>query len=114
MAIQATSPLEYNYGTYTNPYFRLVPHLPIAGNQSPVDCFMYSSQEAYTNGAQYINCMPFYIDNTTSQPNNNGNGVVNKYLLYITEQVMASLQASYPTSTFEIVGIPREGDESVI
>ena len=51
MAIQATSPLEYNYGTYTNPYFRLVPHLPIAGNQSPVDCFMYSSQEAYTNGA---------------------------------------------------------------
>ena len=58
--------------------------------------------------------MPFYIDNTTSQPNNNGNGVVNKYLLYITEQVMASLQASYPTSTFEIVGIPREGDESVI
>lgn len=110
MAIQATSPLEYNYGTYTSPYFRLVLHLPIAGNQTPVDCFMYPSQEAYTNGAQYIACLPFYIDNTTSQPNNNGNGVVNKYLLYITEQVMASLQASYPTSTFEIVGIPRAGD----
>jgi hypothetical protein len=30
--------------------------------------------------------------------------------LYITEQVIASLQASYPTSTFEIVEIPREGE----
>jgi hypothetical protein len=54
--------------------------------------------------------MPFYIANTPSSPNNNGDGVVNKYLLYITEQVIASLQASYPTSTFEIVEIPREGE----
>jgi len=111
MAIQATTPLEYNYGTYANPYFRLVLHLPLNGADTPVDCFMYSSQQAYVDGAQYITCMPFYIANTPSQPNNDGNGVVNKYLLYITEQVMASLQASNPTATFEIVEIPREGDE---
>ena len=110
MAIQATSPLEYNYGTYSNPYFRLVLHLPLNGTDTPVDCFMYPSKQAYIDGALYIACLPFYIANTPSQPNNDGDGVVNKYLLYITEQVMASLQASYPTSTFEIVGIPREGD----
>jgi hypothetical protein len=111
MAIQATSPLEYNYGTYSNPYFRLVPHLPLNSTDTPVDCFMYPSKQAYIDGTLYITCLPFYIANLTSPPNNNGNGVVNKYLLYITEQVMASLQASYPTSTFEIIGIPREGDE---
>jgi hypothetical protein len=71
---------------------------------------MYPSQQAYADGAQCITCMPFYIANTPSSPNNNGDGVVNKYLLYITEQVIASLQASYPTSTFEIVEIPREGE----
>jgi len=114
MAIQTTSPLEYNYGTYTNPYFRLVLHLPLNGSDTPVDCFMYPSQQAYADGAQPITCMPFYIANTPSQPNNDGNGVVNKYLLYITEQVMASLQASYPTSTFEIIEIPREGDEPAL
>jgi hypothetical protein len=110
MAIQATTPLEYNYGTYVNPYFRLVLHLSLNGIDTPVDCFMYPSQQAYADGAQCITCMPFYIANTPSSPNNNGDGVVNKYLLYITEQVIASLQASYPTSTFEIVEIPREGE----
>ena len=111
MAIQTTSPLEYNYGTYSNPYFRLVLHLPLNGTDTPVDCFMYPSKQAYIDGALYIACLPFYIANLPSPPNNDGDGVVNKYLLYITEQVMASLQASYPTSTFEIVEIPREGDE---
>ena len=114
MAIQATSPLEYNYGTYSNPYFRLVLHLPLNGSDTPVDCFMYPSQQAYTDGVQYITCMPFYIANTPSQPNNDGNGVVNKYLLYVTEQVIASLQASNPMATFEVVGIPREGDEPAL
>ena len=75
---------------------------------------MYPSKQAYTDGVQYITCMPFYIDNLTPQSNNNGNGVVNKYLLYITEQVMASLQASNPMATFEVVGIPREGDEPAL
>ena len=108
MAIQATTPLEYNYGTYTNPYFRLVLHLPLNGTDTPVDCFMYSSQQAYTDGAQYIACLPFYIANSPSEPNNDGNGVVNKYLLYITQQVVLSLQETYPNTTFEIVEIPRE------
>ncbi len=111
MAIQATSPLEYNYGTYSNPYFRLVPHLPLNSTDTPVDCFMYPSKQAYIDGALYIACLPFYVANIPSQPNNDGNGVVNKYLLYITEQVMNILQASNPTTTFEIIEIPREGDE---
>jgi hypothetical protein len=111
MAIQATSPLEYNYGTYSNPYFRLVLHLPLNGTDTPVDCFMYPSKQAYIDGALYIACLPFYVANIPSQPNNDGNGVVNKYLLYITEQVMNILQASNPTTTFEIIEIPREGDE---
>jgi len=34
MAIQATTPLEYNYGTYSNPYFRLVLHLPLNGTDT--------------------------------------------------------------------------------
>jgi hypothetical protein len=108
MAIQATTPLEYNYGTYSNPYFRLVLHLPLNGTDTPVDCFMYPSQQAYADGAQYIACLPFYIANSPSEPNNDGNGVVNKYLLYITQQIVASLQATYPSTTFEIIGIPRE------
>jgi hypothetical protein len=108
MAIRATTPLEYNYGTYSNPYFRLVLHLPLNGTDTPVDCFMYPSQQAYADGAQYIACLPFYIANSPSEPNNDGNGVVNKYLLYITQQIVASLQATYPSTTFEIIGIPRE------
>ena len=108
MAIRATTPLEYNYGTYSNPYFRLVLHLPLNGTDTPVDCFMYPSQQAYADGAQYIACLPFYIANSPSELSNNGNGVVNKYLLYITEQIVASLQVTYPSTTFEITGIPRE------
>jgi hypothetical protein len=108
MAIRATTPLEYNYGTYSNPYFRLVLHLPLNGTDTPVDCFMYPSQQAYADGAQHIACLPFYIANSPSEPNNDGNGVVNKYLLYITQQTVASLQATYPSTTFEIIGIPRE------
>jgi hypothetical protein len=50
MAIQTTSNLEYNYGTYLEPYFRLVLHLPINGQQTPVDCFMYSSIYSFYKG----------------------------------------------------------------
>jgi hypothetical protein len=108
MAIQAITPLEYNYGTYSNPYFRLVLHLPLNGTDTPVDCFMYPSQQAYADGAQYIACLPFYIANSPSEPNNDGSSVVNKYLLYITEQVVSLLQESHPDAAFEIVEIPRE------
>lgn len=111
MAIQTTSNLEYNYGTYLEPYFRLVLHLPANGQQTPVDCFMYSSKNAYTEGANSISCLPFYIENIPYQPDNEGEGVVNKYLLYITEQVVTKLEDMFPSSTFEIVGIPTEISE---
>lgn len=110
MAIQATTPYVYNYGSYANPYFRLVLHLPVNGGDTPVDCFMYPSQEAYGSGSNYISCTPYYIPNAEAPITNDGSTVVNKYLLYITERVLEDLQLSSPDTTFEIVEIPREGD----
>jgi hypothetical protein len=106
MAIQATSNFSYNYATYTNPYFRIVTHLPVSGQDTPVDCFMYPSQEAYASGSSYLTCFPFYVNNTSASIDNNASNVVNKYLLYITEQITGSLETMAPGSTFEIVEIP--------
>ena len=106
MAIQTTSNFTYNYGLYSNPYFRVVTHLPISGQETPVDCFMYNSQEAYNAGSSYIACFPFYVNNISASLDNNANNVVNKYLLYITEQITGSLETISPGSTFEIIEIP--------
>jgi len=106
MAIQSTSTFEYNYGTYTNPYFRLVLHMPANGGQTPVDCFMYHSQEAFVSGSGHIACFPFYVENASASADNNGDNVVNKYLLYVTENITGSLEAMSSGSTFEIVEIP--------
>ena len=106
MAIQATSDFSYNYGTYTTPYFRLVTHLPVAGNQTPVDCFMYHSQEAYASGSSHLACFPFYVSNASASADNSADNVVNKYLLYVTEQVTGSLETMSSGSTFSIVEIP--------
>lgn len=108
MAIQVTDTLTYNYGTYNEPYFRLTLHLPVAGTQTPVDCFMYASQEAYASGSGQIACMPFYIESADAPTTNDGNNVINKYLYFITEKVVDALEASYPDSTFEIVEIPLD------
>ena len=106
MAIQSTSPFNYNYGTYTEPYFRIVTHLPVSGDQTPVDCFMYPSQEAYVSGSSHLACFPFYVNNTSASVDNSGDNVVNKYLLYVTEQITGSLETMSSGSTFEIVEIP--------
>jgi hypothetical protein len=106
MAIQSTSNFEYNYGTYTNPYFRLVLHLPVNGTDTPVDCFMYHSKEAYTSGSGYITCLPFYVNNASASLDNSAENVVNKFLLFATEQVTGSLETMSPGSTFDIVEIP--------
>jgi len=108
MAIQVTDTLEYNYGTYTQPYFRLTLHYPVAGTQVPVDCFMYPSKQAYFDGAGYIACWPFYIETAGAPELETGYSVVDKYLYYVTSKVKESLEASYPNSTFEITGIPTE------
>ena len=106
MAIQSTSNFEYNYGTYTNPYFRLVLHLPLSGGETPVDCFMYHSQEAFASGSSYIACLPFYVSNASASLDNTADNVVNKFLLYVTEQVTGSLETMAPGATFDIVEIP--------
>ena len=113
MAIQTTSNFEYNYGIYSNPYFRLVLHLPQSGQDTPVDCFMYHSKESYSSGSQYITCLPFYIPNSSASIDNYGIDVVNKYLLFVTEQVTGSLETLSSGSTFEIVEIPTELDEDL-
>lgn len=108
MAIQVTDTLEYNYGTYTQPYFRLTLYYPTAGTEIPVDCFMYPSKKAYTEGASYITCIPFYVEASQAPEAETGYTVVDKYLYYVTTKVKESLQSTYPSSTFEIVGIPTE------
>ena len=112
MAIQVTNTLEYNYGTYNQPYFRLTLHYPVGGTQVPVDCFMYPSKNDYNNGAGAINCWPFYIETSDAPENEIGYTVVDKYLYFITAKVVNQLQLLYPLSTFEIVGIPTEATNS--
>ena len=114
MAIQVTDTLEYNYGTYTQPYFRLTLHYPVGGTQVPVDCFMYPSKQAYFDGAGYIACWPFYIETAGAPELETGYSVVDKYLYYVTTKVKESLEASYPNSTFEITGIPTEAPPSPV
>lgn len=106
MAIQATSDFIYNYGTYSEPYFRIVTHLPVSGQETPVDCFMYHSQEAYASGSSHIAAFPFYVSNASASADNSADNVVNKYLLYVSEQITGSLEEMSSGSTFEIVEIP--------
>jgi hypothetical protein len=106
MAIQSTSDFTYNYGTYSTPYFRLVLHMPASGENTPVDCFMYNSQEEYISGSGHIAVFPIYVPNVSASLDNNADNVVNKYLLYVTEQVTGSLESMSTGSTFEITEIP--------
>jgi hypothetical protein len=108
MAIQVTDTLEYNYGIYTQPYFRLTLHYPVAGTQIPVDCFMYPSKDAYLTGVNSITCWPFYIETSQAPELEIGYTVVDKYLYYVTTKVKESLEILYPNSNFEITGIPIE------
>jgi hypothetical protein len=71
---------------------------------------MYHSKEMYESGSQAITCLPFYIPNASASINNQGIDVVNKYLLYVTEQVTGSLETLSSGSVFEIVEIPTELD----
>jgi hypothetical protein len=108
MAIQVTDTFEYNHGIYTQPYFRLTLHYPVAGTQIPVDCFMYPSKDAYLAGVSSIACWPFYIETAEAPTTEVGNTVVDKYLYYVTIKIKEQLEVFYPTSTFKITGIPTE------
>ena len=113
MAIQVTNTLNYNYGTYTQPYFRLTLHYPVGGTQTPVDCFMHPSKEAYVAGSGQIAAFAFQIETTSAPETGLGYSVVDKYLYYVTEQVISQMQVTYPDSTFEVVGIPTEAPAEV-
>jgi len=106
MAIQTNGTFTYNSGVYTTPYFRIVLHLPQSGEETPVDCFMYASQNDYTNGNGHIACIAVYVSNTDAVETNDGSDVVNKYLQYVTEKVVTRLREISSDSTFTIVGIP--------
>jgi len=106
MAIQSTSPFNYNFGTYNDPYFRIVLHLPKSGQDTPVDCFMYPSQEQYFSGSNHIAVFPFYVTSSLVPTDNNGDNVLNKYLRFVTEQVTGSLENMSSGSTFDIVEVP--------
>ena len=106
MAIENTNNFVYKYATYTTPYFRLTTHLPVSGEQTPVDCVMYESSNAYHAGSGSITTLPFYVTSSIAPVDNNGDNVINKYLLYVTEAVTSSLEELSPNSTFTIVEIP--------
>lgn len=106
MAIQTTNNFVYNYATYTAPYFRLVAHLPVSGEQTPIDCVMYESSGSYQAGSGSITTLPFAVTNISASADNSGDNVVNKYLLYVTEKVTGSLEEISPDSTFTVVEIP--------
>jgi hypothetical protein len=67
---------------------------------------MYHSQEAFVSGSSYISCLPFYVSNASASLDNTADNVVNKFLLYVTEQVTGSLETMAPGATFDIVEIP--------
>jgi hypothetical protein len=69
---------------------------------------MYPSKQAFLDGASSISCWPFYIDVVEAPEMETGYSVVDKYLYYVTTKVKESLEGSYPSSTFEITGIPTE------
>jgi hypothetical protein len=67
---------------------------------------MYHSQEAYVSGSSSIACFPFYVNNASASLDNSADNVVNKFLLFATEQITGSLEAMSTGSTFDIVEIP--------
>jgi hypothetical protein len=107
MAIQTTNTFTYNYGTYAQPYFRLVLHMPADGQQTAVDTFMYSSQDAYNSGSGHIACLPYYVTSSVMPVATTGSNVMNEYLYAVSEEVKSNLLTPMsPSSSFEIVGIP--------
>jgi hypothetical protein len=107
MAIQTKNNFKYNFGTYNKPYFRLVLHMPADGQQTSVDTFMYSSQEAYTSGSGHIACLPYYVTSSVMPVSTTGSNVMNEYLYAVSEEVKSNLLIPMsPSSSFEIVGIP--------
>jgi len=67
---------------------------------------MYESSGSYQASSGSITTLPFYVMNSSASVDNDGDNVVNKYLLYVTENVTGSLETLSPGSTFTIVEIP--------
>lgn len=108
MAIQATNDFELEYATYQAPYFRLQAHLPVAGENSPIDCVMYADSGSYNAGSGSITTIPVYVDNSNAPVDNNGSNVINKYLLFLSEKTIEALEEVSPETTFTVIEIPTE------
>jgi len=54
--------------------------------------------------------LPFYIANQELSASNNADGVVNKFLLEVTKRTKFLLEEMFSGATFEITGIPLEGE----
>ena len=106
MAIQATNDFILDYAIYQAPYFRLQAHLPVDGENSPIDCVVYADSGSYNAGSGSITTLPVYVDNSNAPEDNNGTNVINKYLLYISEKTIEILEELSPETTFTIVEVP--------
>lgn len=115
MAIQANNSFTYNYSSYNQPYFRLTLHLPLSGEETPVDVNMYPSYEDYTasmqpvggyEGPGSLNTIPVYIPSTNAPASTTGATVIDQYLYWVSQQVIVKLQEFSPSTTFTITGIP--------
>ena len=66
----------------------------------------YDYDYQFQTDADKVTRFPFYVSNASASVDNSGDNVVNKYLLYVTEQITGSLETMSTGSTFEIVEIP--------
>ena len=113
MGIQATGTFTYNNASYNNPYFRITPYLAATGNEIPVETRMYkdyitfisSSIPANGGGDRHITSMGFYV--TGSAPaDSSGTNVTDKYLYWVTSEIVNQLENLSPGTIFTITNIP--------
>jgi len=113
MGIQATGTFTYNNASYNAPYFRITPYLAATGDKIPVETRMYkdystfvtSSIPALGSGDTHITSIGFNI--TGSAPaNTSGLNVTDKYLYWVTSEIVNQLENLSPGTTFTITNIP--------
>ena len=112
MGIQATGSFTYNNASYDAPYFRITLYLAATGDNIPVETRMYrdystfvtSSIPALGSGDTHITSIGFNI--TGSAPTNaSGSNVTDKYLYWVSSEIINQLESMSPSTTFTITNI---------
>jgi len=112
MGIQATGTFTYNNASYDAPYFRITPYLASTGDEIPVETRMYKDYMTFVTSSiptmggadRHITSIGFYI--TGSSPiDTSGTNVTDKYLYWVTSEVVNQLEALSPGTTFTITNI---------